>query len=294
MSTLPLYQVDAFIDPSSDRPFTGNPAAVCPVDGPLPDALMQDIAAENNLSETAFFHREDERERERKGDEDAFALRWFTPTVEVELCGHATLASAFVLMTELEPTRTEVRFQTRSGPLIVRRRGDLFELDFPLYAPAPIADAATAAAIASALGAAPIELLRARSYLAVFSSAEAIQRLSPDMTALARLGNAVCVTAAGAPPGTDADFVCRYFAPSHGVPEDPVTGSAFCMLAPYWVPRLGRDRLTARQLSRRGGQVVCGVQDDRTVIAGQARLVLVGRFHHPPLPTSRGTHVKGM
>ncbi len=273
MSTLPLYQVDAFVDASSDRLFTGNPAAVCPVDEPLPDALMQAIAAENNLSETAFFHRDGR-------DGDAFNLRWFTPTVEVELCGHATLASAFVLMTELEPSRTEVHFQTRSGRLSVRRRGDLFELDLPLYPPAPLDDPARiTTAIAEALGDTPAEILRARSYLAVFPSADAIQRLNPDMTALARLDTSVCVTAAGGPASSpDVDFVCRYFAPGHGVPEDPVTGSAFCMLAPYWIPRLGRDRLRARQLSRRGGEVVCHVQDHRTFVAGRAQLVLVGKF----------------
>jgi PhzF family phenazine biosynthesis protein len=282
MSTLPIYQVDAFVDPSSDRPFTGNPAAVCPVDQPLPDALMQAIAAENNLSETAFFHR----------DGDAFNLRWFTPTVEVELCGHATLASAFVLMTELEPERTEAHFQTRSGRLTVRRRGDEFELDFPVYPAVPLDDEAARAAIAEALGETPTAILRARSYLAVFPDADAITRLSPDMAALARLDTSVCVTAAGGPP--DVDFVCRYFAPGHGVPEDPVTGSAFCTLAPYWISRIGRDRLRARQLSRRGGELVCHVQNDRTFIAGRARLVLVGRFHHPPVTTSRGTHVKGM
>jgi PhzF family phenazine biosynthesis protein len=282
MSTLAIYQVDAFVDPTSDQPFTGNPAAVCPVDEPLSDALMQAIAAENNLSETAFFHR----------DGDAFNLRWFTPTVEVELCGHATLASAFVLMAELEPERTEAHFQTRSGRLTVRRRDDEFELDFPLYPPVPLDDAAVGAAIAEALGEMPTEILRARSYLAVFPDADAIRRLSPDMAALARLDTSVCVTAAGGPPGVD--FVCRYFAPRHGVPEDPVTGSAFCMLAPYWIPRIGRDRLRARQLSRRGGEVVCHVQHHRTLIAGRAQLVLVGRFRHPALTTLRGTHVKPM
>jgi PhzF family phenazine biosynthesis protein len=264
MSSLPIFQVDAF----SERPFAGNPAAVCPLEGPLPDDLMQEIAAENNLSETAFFHREG----------SAFNLRWFTPTVEVELCGHATLASAFVLMTELEPTRTEVEFRTRSGLLRVARRDDLYELDFPAYPPAPTADSTTA--IAEALGDSPVEILRARSWLAVFSTADAIRRLDPDMTALARLGNTVCVTAPADSLTPGVDFVCRYFAPSHGIPEDPVTGSAFCTLAPYWTSRLGNRRLRARQLSRRGGEILCKLQEQRVLIAGRARLVIKGTFHY--------------
>jgi PhzF family phenazine biosynthesis protein len=267
MPTVPLFQVDAF----ADRPFAGNPAAVCPLDAPLSEALMQDIAAENNLSETAFFYR----------DGAGFNLRWFTPTVEVELCGHATLASAFVILTELEPTLAEVTFQTRSGPLKVsRREGDLFELDFPLYPPAPVEDgSARIAEIASALGDAPVELLAARSYLAVFANAGAIRRLTPDMVALARVGTGVCVTAPAdgeTPPGVD--FVSRYFAPSHGIAEDPVTGSSFCTLAPYWSRRLGKDRLRARQVSRRGGEVLSRVAGQRVLIAGRAQLVLVGRL----------------
>jgi PhzF family phenazine biosynthesis protein len=278
MPTLPIFQVDAF----ADRPFAGNPAAVCPLDAPLPDALMQDIAAENNLSETAFFYPELSAPLG-----DVYNLRWFTPTVEVELCGHATLASAFVLMTELDDTRNQVEFRTRSGVLTVRRwqddhdaHADLYELDLPAFPAAPASASAATAAVVDALGASPVEILRARAWLAVYPSAAAIRGLTPDMPALACLDTTVCVTAPGDGETGDADFVCRYFAPSHGIPEDPVTGSAFCTLAPYWTARLGKDRLSARQLSRRGGQVFCELRDQRVLIAGRARLVLAGIFHY--------------
>jgi PhzF family phenazine biosynthesis protein len=266
MPTLPLYQVDAF----TNRPFAGNPAAVCPLEGPIPDALMQDIAAENNLSETAFFHRQG----------DAFSLRWFTPRVEVELCGHATLASAFVIMTALEPARAEVAFRTRSGTLTVRREktdakgGDFFVMDFPARpaAPAP----ALATAVAAALGARPADVLRGPCILAAFETADDVRRLVPDMTALGRLDTTVCVTAPadGALPGVD--YVSRYFAPTAGIPEDPVTGSSFTTLAPYWAARLGKPAQRVRQVSARGGDVRCEHLGDRVLIAGQACLVITG------------------
>ena len=269
-NTIPIFQVDAF----ADRPFTGNPAAVCPLDGPLPDALMQDIAAEINLSETAFFH------RQGAGPDGAvYGLRWFTPTVEVDLCGHGTLASAFVLMNQLDDARSEVSFRTRSGLLLVRRRGDLYELDLPALPAVPARE--PTASVAAALGGAPVEILRARVWLAVYSSAAEIRSLAPDMAALARLDTTVCVTAPGDRDAGDSDFVCRYFAPSHGIPEDPVTGSAFCTLTPYWTARLGKERLRARQLSRRGGEAFCELGPDQRVrIAGRARLVLTGTFHY--------------
>ena len=257
---LPLYQVDAF----ADRPFTGNPAAVCPLKAPIAGALMQDIAAENNLAETAFFYPEG----------DGFRLRWFTPTVEVELCGHATLASAFVLMTELEPARTSVDFHTQSGVLRVRRDGDRFELDFPARPAAP-ADA-LADQVTRALGARPVEVLSGSIILAVFSAAEDVRRLAPDLAAIARFGTSVCVTAPGDDGAAGMDFVSRYFAPAHGVPEDPVTGSSFCTLGPYWAARLDKPALRARQVSRRGGVVDCRIVGDRVLIAGPATLVLTG------------------
>ena len=268
-TTLKIFHVDAF----ADRPFAGNPAAVFPLDGPLPEPLMQDIAAQNNLSETAFFHRQG-----AGADGAIYGLRWFTPTVEVELCGHATLASAFVLMTELEPARTEVSFRTRSGLLVVRRHADLYELDFPAF-PAATPRQPTAA-VAAALGAAPDEILRARSWLAVYPTADAVRALRPDMAALAKLDTSVCVTAPAGEEARDLDFICRYFAPTAGIPEDPVTGSAFCTLTPYWAGRLRKERLRARQVSRRGGEVFCAVAPDQRIrIAGRARLVIKGDFY---------------
>jgi PhzF family phenazine biosynthesis protein len=269
MPTLPFYQVDAF----TNRPFAGNPAAVCPLEGPIPEALMQDVALENNLSETAFFH--------RLGD--AFSLRWFTPTVEVELCGHATLASAFVLMTALEPARTEVAFRTRSGTLTVRREkvdggSDLFVMDFPgrPAAPAP----ALVEPVAAALGARPIEVLRGPCLVAAFETASDVRRLAPDFAAVARLGTTVCVTAPADRTLPGVDFVSRYFAPTAGIPEDPVTGSSFTTLAPYWAARLGKPALRARQVSSRGGDVSCEDRGERVLVAGQARLVITGTINY--------------
>jgi PhzF family phenazine biosynthesis protein len=262
-STLPLYQVDAF----SERPFAGNPAAVCPLEAPIPDALMQDIAAENNLSETAFFSPQD----------DAFSLRWFTPTTEVDLCGHATLASAFVLMTELEPARGEVMFRTRSGLLPVRREaGGTFVMALPAWPAAGPADAATGDAVARAIGVVPREVVRARSLFAVLDDAAAVRAVTPDFAALAALPTSLGVTAPGAGETRPVDFVSRYFAPGFGVPEDPVTGSAHCTLAPLWAARLGKTSLRARQVSRRGGELSCELAGDRVLIGGKACLVIKG------------------
>jgi PhzF family phenazine biosynthesis protein len=264
MPTLPLYQVDAF----TDRPFAGNPAAVCPLEAPIPEPLMQDIAAENNLSETAFFHRQGE----------AFGLRWFTPTVEVELCGHATLASAFVLMTELEPTRNEVRLETRSGLLSVKRGDDgALVMDFPALRLAPTASDIRARTEA-ALGREAVEVLQGSTrLLAVLASADEVRNAAPDLAAVARTGSSLCITAPG---GSPIDFVSRYFAPASGVPEDPVTGSAHCMRAPYWGARLGKTAMRARQLSRRGGEVACTLAGDRVLLGGYARLVIRGTLSY--------------
>ena len=262
MPTLPLYQVDAF----ANRPFTGNPAAVVPLEAPIPEALMQDIAAENNLAETAFFHRQG----------DAFSLRWFTPTVEVDLCGHATLASGFVLMTELESQLRAVTFRTRSGLLSVRRgEGDELVMELPAYPPAP-ADPDTGARVAAALGATPLEVWRApnTTLIALLPSAADVRRAAPDLAAVARFGTSLSITAPGADEPRPVDFVSRYFAPAHGVPEDPVTGSSFTTLAPYWAARLGKPALRARQVSARGGDIRCEDRGDRVLIAGQARLVI--------------------
>jgi len=257
---VPLYQIDAF----ADGPFTGSPAAVCPLEEWLPDNVMQAIAAENNLSETAFFVPEG----------DGYRLRWFTPTTEVDLCGHATLASAFVVFGWLMPQRNEVTFQTQqAGALTVSRQGDLLALDFPARppSPCPMPDG-----FATALGRTPSAVLAARDYLAVYETADEIRALTPDFAAIARLDRfAVIATAPGA---NGIDFVSRFFAPARGVDEDPVTGSAHCTLIPYWADRLGKTRLEARQLSRRGGALSCGLHGDRVTIAGQAILYLEGRI----------------
>lgn len=255
---IPLYQIDAF----ADGPFTGNPAAVCPLDRWLPAETMQAIAAENNLSETAFFVAEG----------DFYRLRWFTPSVEVDLCGHATLASAFVVFRYLAPERGSVTFQTeKAGPLTVGRDGEDLVLDFPSRPPLPCASSEM---VAAALGKPPVALLAARDYLAVYERAEDVAGLAPDFAALAALDRFAVIATA---PGTDGvDFVSRFFAPAHGVPEDPVTGSAHCTLIPYWVERLGKSRLEARQLSRRGGRLTCGLRGDRVTIGGRAVLYLEG------------------
>jgi PhzF family phenazine biosynthesis protein len=255
---IPLYQIDAF----ADGPFTGNPAAVCPLDAWLPTETMQAIAAENNLSETAFFVPEG----------DFYRLRWFTPSVEVDLCGHATLASAFVVFRYLASERDRVTFQTeKAGTLTVGREDDALVLDFPAR---PALPCAMSEDVTTALGKPPTALFASRDYLAVYDRADEIAALSPDFAALAALDRfGVIVTAPGA---EGIDFVSRFFAPSRGVPEDPVTGSAHCTLIPYWAARLGKSRLEARQLSRRGGRLSCGLHGNRVTIAGRAVLYLEG------------------
>ena len=260
MMRLPIYQVDAF----ADRVFRGNPAAVCPLETWLPDATLQGIAAENNLSETAFFVRE--------GND--YALRWFTPSVEVDLCGHATLASGYVVMRFLEPQRERVSFHTaKAGTLVVNRRADMLVMDFPAWPAVPVAPPPR---LFAALGGTPREVLRARDHLVVYGSAAEIAALAPDLAALAKVDCwAVIVTA----PGENGiDFVSRFFAPAQGVAEDPVTGSAHCTLVPYWAKRLGKRKFEARQLSRRGGALSCALDGDRVSIAGRAVLYLEGRI----------------
>jgi PhzF family phenazine biosynthesis protein len=261
MARIPIYQIDAF---TADL-FAGNPAAVCPLDTWLEDSTMQSIAAENNLAETAFFVAE--------GAEGAdYALRWFTPTAEVDLCGHATLASAFVVFDRLQPDARAVRFSSRSGVLTVTRSGDLLALDFPAL---PAAYCDVPAALIDGLGAAPQEVRLASNYLAVFESEDQIAALVPDMNRLASLHpHGVIATAPGA--ADEVDFVSRFFAPSFGIPEDPVTGSAHCTLVPYWSGRLGRDHLVAHQISARGGELICDMRGDRVAIAGRAVLYLDG------------------
>ena len=256
---LAIYQVDAF----TGRLFAGNPAAVCPLEAWLPDVAMQAIAAENNLSETAFFV--------LRGDD--YDLRWFTPTLETDLCGHATQASGFVVMNRLAPQKSTVRFHTRSGALTVTRQGEMFAIDLPAQLPAPCAMPPKTVA---ALGRKPAQILGAVKYLAVYDSESEVAALAPDTAALADIDRDGVIVSA---PGRDCDFVSRYFAPHAGIPEDPVTGSAHCTLVPYWAKRLGKSKLHARQISRRGGELFCELRGDRVVIAGRAALYLEGNIH---------------
>jgi PhzF family phenazine biosynthesis protein len=252
---IPLYQVDAF----TSRLFAGNPAAVCLLESWLDEATMQAIAAENNLSETAFLVSRGERNE----------LRWFTPTVEIDLCGHATLATAYILF-QLHPDRARVAFETKSGELVVERDGDRLRMDFPSRAPAPCDIHPD---LARALGKKPAQVLAARDYLCVYDSEQEVRALTPDMALLATVDRfAVIVTA----PGADVDFVSRFFAPAGGVNEDPVTGSAHCTLIPYWSKRLGKTRLHARQVSARSGELYCEDLGARVTMAGYAALYLEG------------------
>ncbi len=260
---IPYYHVDAF----TGELFAGNPAGVCILSVFLADSIMQKIAAENRHSETAFVA--------PRADGD-FDLRWFTPVVEDDLCGHATLASAFVLALRKHNV-WPVRFHTRSGMLTVAQQGDGFEMDFPAMPPQPCE---TPVGLLPALGLQHLGLkaaivMKSRDYLVVVDQAEQVRALSPDIAALAKLeaGRGTIVTAPGE---GDVDYVCRMFLPSAGIDEDPATGSIHCILAPYWAGRLGKDTFRAQQLSARGGSVQCTIVGDRVKIAGRARLYLHG------------------
>jgi PhzF family phenazine biosynthesis protein len=272
MPSLRYFVVDAF----TSRPFGGNPAAVMPLETWLDDATLQTIAAEMALSETAFFVPETE------GGVAGFRLRWMTPACEVDLCGHATLATAAVLMTQLEPARTAVRFHSKSGPLDVTRApgsdGDVFTLDFPARVPERVDDAALAADVARALGAAPRELWRSRNLMVVVDDAATVRALAPDFRLVNALPTEGVIVTAPADPaidGPDVDFVSRYFTPQHGIDEDPVTGSAHCTLTPYWARRLGKPALSARQVSKRGGELAVELAGERVRLGG--RVVLIAR-----------------
>jgi PhzF family phenazine biosynthesis protein len=258
---LPLYQIDAF----TATVFSGNPAGICPLEHWLPDATMQSIAAENNVAETAFFV---PRAPAASGAID-YDLRWFTPEAEIDLCGHATLASGFLVLTTLDPTRQEVTFHTKSGALTVRRAGDDLSMDFPARPP----ERCEVPELAAALGATPAEVWKSRDVMAVFPAEADVRAIAPSFDRIRALGVfGVIVTA----PGRDVDFVSRFFAPLMGVPEDPVTGSAHCTLVPYWANRLGRSRLRARQISLRGGELACEHRGERVTIAGRAVQYLAG------------------
>ncbi len=258
--TIRIFQVDAF----ATRLFAGNPAAVCPLDQWLPDEKLQSIAIENNLSETAFLVPEN----------GGYRLRWFTPGCEVSLCGHATLASAWVLWNRLGETGSRIAFQTLSGELGVDREGDSVTMSLPSWpsSPCPLPPE-----IGPAIGAEPVETRVVRSdetnYILVFESEEQVRSLKPDFGPLSRLyKTGVIVTA----PGDESDFSSRYFAPAFGIDEDPVTGAIHCALVPYWSQRLGKKRLQARQVSARGGDLDCRVEGGRIIVSGRCVLYMEG------------------
>jgi len=257
---LPIHQIDAF----AEKPFEGNPAAVMPLENWLPDDLMQSIAMENQLSETAFFV------PLKDGNHD-FHIRWFTPANEVDLCGHATLASAWLILNELRPDRQSVKFQSQSGPLEVTKDGEWLFLDFPRRPGSPVPEHIPA--LAAALGAEPREALLSRDLVAVFDTEEQVRALKPDFKALAELpGFGVLATA----KGDKCDFASRCFFPQDGIPEDPVTGSAHSTLIPYWSERLNKGQLSAFQVSARGGRLRCQDCQNRVLIGGKAVKILEG------------------
>lgn len=255
---LPLYQVDAF----TSRMFGGNPAAVVLLDDWLPDSALAAIAAENNLAETAFVV--------ARGD--VMPLRWFTPTVEVDLCGHATLAAAHVLFRYSLPSAKRLTFSTRSGNLVVTREGELLSMDFPSRPGKPVEVTDT---LVSALGVRPREAHLARDLLAIFDSESQVRDFRPDFQRIASLDVFAIIVSA---PGNAVDYVYRFFAPRQGIPEDPATGSANCTLVPFWTARLGKSELIAEQLSTRGGDLRCTLRGDRVLIAGHAVEYLRGEI----------------
>ena len=258
--SVPIYQVDAF----TSRLFGGNPAAVCLLDA-WPDAeVMQSVAAENNLSETAFLVKSDA----------GYDLRWFTPKIEVDLCGHATLAAGHVVLNIMNPDIDSISFDTLSGTLIVTRDDVWLSMDFPARAPQPVS---TADALSDALGKRPSEVHLARDFLVLYDDEASVRALSPDFAKLSAIEEAlgIIVTA----KGDDVDFVSRFFAPNAGIDEDPVTGSAHCTLVPFWSERLGKKKLQARQISERGGELQCEDHGERVTISGQCELYLSGTIN---------------
>jgi PhzF family phenazine biosynthesis protein len=262
VAELRLWQVDAF---AADR-FRGNPAAVVPLDDWLPDATLQAIAAENNLAETAFL----------VGSGRHWQLRWFTPAIEVVLCGHATLASGYIVDRHLSPRGSgEIAFDTQSGRLTVVPDGERYRLSLPAYRPKAVNDPAVLAAVTEALGVKPQALAQDRMMLALLPDQAAVEGLRPDMRRVAQLpSDGIIVTG----PGRDADFVSRYFVPQAGIDEDPVTGSAHCVLAPFWAERLGKRDFFARQVSKRGGELWLKLEGERVQMAGKVQPYLEGRI----------------
>lgn len=259
---LEIFQVDAF----TSKPFGGNPAAVVPLTEWLPDETMLKIAGENNLSETAFFVKEG----------DAYHIRWFTPTIEVNLCGHATLASAHVIFNCLNSEENYIKFHSdRSGELSVAKDGDLMILDFPSY---PMSAIEQSDELAQAVGKVPVRMWESQGNMVflLMESESDIRALEPDQSALAKIDFDEVIVMA---PGDDSDFVSRMFAPRIGIPEDPVTGAIHCSLIPYWAEQLNKDKLFARQVSERGGELFCELKGDRVRIGGNATLYLKGEIY---------------
>jgi PhzF family phenazine biosynthesis protein len=260
--TIPIYQADAF----TNRLFGGNPAAICPLTEWLPDETMQKIAAENNLAETAFFVASD----------NGFKLRWFTPEFEIDLCGHATLASAHIIFTELGYKKDIIHFETvKAGILTVRKDGDKYEMDFPSRPPIAIE---VPNGLIEALGGEkkPLAILRSRDYFVVYETEEDILEITPDFFALSKFDTVGFIVTA---KGKNSDFVSRFFAPGAGIPEDPVTGSAHCNLIPYWADKLGKTKLHAYQLSARKGELWCELKGERVLMSGNAVTYLKGEIY---------------
>ncbi|SKB43009.1 PhzF family phenazine biosynthesis protein [Daejeonella lutea] len=257
---IPIYQADAF----TEELYGGNPAAICPLAEWLPAPQMQKIAAENNLAETAFFI--------PQGND--FELRWFTPELEIDLCGHATLATAHILFTELGYDRDVIHFHTlKAGTLSVHRNGDKYMLDFPARAPEA---AQTPTGLIEAIGGNPVAVLRSRDYFLVYEKEADVVALTPDYSALSKIDSIGFIATA---PGDNSDFVSRFFAPSAGINEDPVTGSAHCNLIPYWADRLGKENMHAYQVSARRGELWCQFKGDRVLMSGRAVTYLKGEIY---------------
>ncbi len=258
-----IYQIDAF----TDKLFAGNPAAVCPLDTWLPDHILQEIAAENNLAETAFF---------MPGANKRFHLRWFTPEIEMDLCGHATLASAYVIFEELGFSKPEIKFDTLSGELIVKRDKDLFSLDFPSRPPEK---SELPHIIREGMNIQPTEIWKARDYLLLYDSEEDVKNIEPNVAILNQINidpGGIIVTAKS--ESQNVDFVSRLFTPQCSIFEDPVTGSSHCTLIPFWAERMNKSKLIARQISKRGGELFCELHGDRVIIKGKAVKYLLGQI----------------
>lgn len=255
----PIYKVDAF----TDKLFGGNPAAVCPLENWLADKVMQKLAAENNLSETAFFVKEN----------DVYHIRWFTPEYEIDLCGHATLGSAYIIFNHLNHTSDTIDFTCKSGLLQVKKKGDLIELNFPSRMPV---DCDAPEALLAGINIKPSKILKSRDYFLVYDDEETIDQIVPDYTHLNKLDVVgVIVTA----PGKEVDFVSRFFVPNSVIGEDPATGSAHCNLIPYWASELNKSQLTATQLSPRKAQFICEHKGERVLMAGNVVLYLKGEYY---------------